>query len=237
MIRNRFSRREFIGLGAAAAGASLGLKTILLDPDPLWALPQTVAASDRVRFGMIGIGMQGSGLLTNAIELPGVECVAACDLYDGRHTLAKEIVAPESAHHAALSRIAGEQGNRLHRGRRSRPLAQTGRGGRGQRGQGHLHRKAHVAHRRRRRGDGRGRKKERTHRAGGLAAREFGDLRQGQGTGGAGSARRPDAGGRVARPQRSHRSLGVSAAHRSFPADAGLGYLAGNRAQAGSSIP
>ena len=91
-MRNRFSRREFIGLSAAAAGASLGLKTILLDPDPLWALPQTVAPSDRVRFGMIGIGMQGSGLLTNSIELPGVECVAACDLYDGRHILAKEIV-------------------------------------------------------------------------------------------------------------------------------------------------
>ena len=92
--RNRFSRREFIGIGAAAAGASLGLKTILLDPDPLWALPQAVAPSDRVRFGMIGIGMQGSGLLANAIELPGVECAAACDLYDGRHTLAKEIVRP-----------------------------------------------------------------------------------------------------------------------------------------------
>src|SRR5678815_912779 len=94
MNRNRFSRREFIGLGAAA-GAALGLKTIVLDPDPLWALPQTMAASDRVRFGMIGIGMQGSGLLTNAIELPGVECAAACDLYDGRHTLAKEIVRPD----------------------------------------------------------------------------------------------------------------------------------------------
>ncbi len=71
MIRNRFSRREFIGLSAAAAGASLGLKTIVLDPDPLWALPQTIAASDRVRFGMIGIGMQGSGLLSSSIELAG----------------------------------------------------------------------------------------------------------------------------------------------------------------------
>jgi len=50
------------------------------------------AASDRIRFGIIGIGMQGSGLLRDAIQLPGVECVAACDLYDGRHTLAQEIV-------------------------------------------------------------------------------------------------------------------------------------------------
>jgi hypothetical protein len=43
MKNNRFSRREFLGIGAAAAG-SLGLKTILLDPDPLWALPQVVTA-------------------------------------------------------------------------------------------------------------------------------------------------------------------------------------------------
>jgi predicted dehydrogenase len=57
------------------------------------ALPaQTqVAPSDRVRFGMIGIGMQGSGLLPSAIGLPGIECVGAADLYDGRHTLAREI--------------------------------------------------------------------------------------------------------------------------------------------------
>src|SRR5207244_3410955 len=38
-----------------------------------------------------GIGMQGSGLLTQSIELPGIECVRACDLYDGRHILAREI--------------------------------------------------------------------------------------------------------------------------------------------------
>jgi len=85
-----FSRRKFLGLSAVAAG-SLATKTIWLDPDPLWAMPQAVAPSDRVRFGIIGIGMQGSGLLANSIELPGVECVAACDLYDGRHTLSKEI--------------------------------------------------------------------------------------------------------------------------------------------------
>ncbi len=36
--------------------------------------------------------MEGTGLLTTAIQLPGVECAAACDLYDGRHELAREIV-------------------------------------------------------------------------------------------------------------------------------------------------
>jgi predicted dehydrogenase len=66
-------------------------RQILLDPEPLEAAPAPTAASDRVRFGMIGVGMQGSGLLRTSIALPGVECAAACDLYDGRHTLAKEI--------------------------------------------------------------------------------------------------------------------------------------------------
>ncbi len=84
------SRRNFLGL-TAAASSTLAAKTIFLDPDPLWAMPQTVAPSDRVRFGMIGIGMQGSGLLGTSITLPGVECVAACDLYDGRHVLSREI--------------------------------------------------------------------------------------------------------------------------------------------------
>ncbi len=89
MSRNIVSRRRFLGMSAAAAGTSLAAKTILLDPEPLLASP--MATSDRLRFGMIGIGMQGNWLLSSAIELPGVECVKACDLYDGRHTLAREI--------------------------------------------------------------------------------------------------------------------------------------------------
>ena len=88
------TRRQFLQTTTGAAGALLAARTIFLDPEPLWSYQQQVAPSDRVRFGIIGIGMQGSGLLANAIELPGVECVAACDLYDGRHTLAKEIVNP-----------------------------------------------------------------------------------------------------------------------------------------------
>jgi predicted dehydrogenase len=95
MKRKSVSRREFLGVGAAAAGASLAGKAILPTAQLLQGLPRTVPASDRVRFGMIGVGMQGSGLLGTAITLPGVECAAACDLYDGRHTLAREIVRPD----------------------------------------------------------------------------------------------------------------------------------------------
>jgi predicted dehydrogenase len=91
MARQNYSRRQFLSAGAASVGATVAAKTIFLDPQAVWAIPQTVAPSDRVRFGIIGVGMQGSGLLRNCIQLPGAECAAACDLYDGRHTLAREV--------------------------------------------------------------------------------------------------------------------------------------------------
>jgi predicted dehydrogenase len=90
---DQFSRREFLEMGAVAAGASIAGKIKLTSAVP--GAARAVAASDRVRFGMIGVGMQGSGLLGESISLPGVECAAACDLYDGRHTLAREIVRPD----------------------------------------------------------------------------------------------------------------------------------------------
>jgi len=88
----RVSRREFLQTSTGVAGALAAANTVLLSPEPMVASPRPVPPSDRLRFGIIGIGMQGSGLLSTSITLPGVECVAACDLYDGRQTLAKEIV-------------------------------------------------------------------------------------------------------------------------------------------------
>ena len=87
-----FSRREFLQTTARAAGASLIGGSVLLDAEPIPSSHQVVVSSDRTRFGIVGVGMEGSGLLSTAIQLPGVECVAAADLYDGRHQLAKEIV-------------------------------------------------------------------------------------------------------------------------------------------------
>ncbi len=90
-MTNSFTRRNFIRTGAPGAGAVLASRTINLDAHP-WEQPGFIPpAGEKLRFGIIGIGMQGSGLLTGAVTLPGVECVAAADLYDGRHTLAKEI--------------------------------------------------------------------------------------------------------------------------------------------------
>jgi len=92
MNKALFSRREFLQTTAGAAGASLLTGSNFLEAEPIPSSSQSVAPSDRIRFGIIGVGMEGSNLLTTAIQLPGVECVAAADLYDGRHELSKEIV-------------------------------------------------------------------------------------------------------------------------------------------------
>ena len=93
MSKSQYTRRAFMVKSAGVAGAVATAKAVVLRDDRLEAASYSAAApSDRVRFGIIGVGMQGSGLLASAIQLPGVECVAACDLYDGRHTLAREIV-------------------------------------------------------------------------------------------------------------------------------------------------
>jgi predicted dehydrogenase len=73
-----------------AAGSLLAAQPILLAPWPLGAAAQA-STGTKLRFAIIGIGMEGSGVLAAALTLPNVECVAAADLYDGRHTLAKEI--------------------------------------------------------------------------------------------------------------------------------------------------
>jgi predicted dehydrogenase len=90
-MKNDFPRRRFLKTSAMATGALLAPKGILLEQEMPRQSSKRVPPSERVRLGIIGIGMQGSGLLPNAISLPGVECVAAADLYDGRHTLAKQI--------------------------------------------------------------------------------------------------------------------------------------------------
>jgi len=91
MKSSLFSRRAFLKTTAGAASATLVPGAIRLEAEPSFAAAPAGAPSDRVRFGIVGVGMEGSGLLSTAIQLPGVECVAAADLYDGRHELAREI--------------------------------------------------------------------------------------------------------------------------------------------------
>src|ERR1051326_312746 len=82
------ARRRF--LQTAAAGSFLKANATRLEsdvPEPQAATPP----SDQVTFAIIGVGMQGSGLMGASLSLPGIRCAGAADLYDGRHTLAREI--------------------------------------------------------------------------------------------------------------------------------------------------
>ena len=89
----RLSRRAFLRAGSGAAvGGLFAVHTIDLAAE---AQEVTSASTDVVRFGIIGVGTEGSALLRSAVALPGVQCVVASDLYDGRHTLAKEIAGPD----------------------------------------------------------------------------------------------------------------------------------------------
>jgi predicted dehydrogenase len=91
MSKTVVSRREFLQTTAGVAGASL-IPGSILRADAEERFSSAAASAKTVRFGIVGVGMEGSGLLSTAIQLPGVACVAAADLYDGRHLLAQEIV-------------------------------------------------------------------------------------------------------------------------------------------------
>jgi predicted dehydrogenase len=90
-MKKDLTRRQFLQRTAATAGALAATNFLPATHLEAASYPTNVSPSDRLRFGIIGVGMEGSGVLSNAIALPGVECVAAADLYDARHLLAREI--------------------------------------------------------------------------------------------------------------------------------------------------
>lgn len=85
------SRRQFLRASSGAAiGGFLSVHTI----DLVAEQQPAPASGELVRFGIIGVGTEGSALLRTAVAQPNVQCIAAGDLYDGRHTLAKQIAGP-----------------------------------------------------------------------------------------------------------------------------------------------
>jgi predicted dehydrogenase len=75
------SRREFLRLSAATAAALAARDELLM--------ARRVAPSDRIRVATIGIGSMGEGDTDTALLVPGVEMVAAADVYDARLAAAK----------------------------------------------------------------------------------------------------------------------------------------------------
>ena len=72
------TRRDFLEV-SALGGAAVSI-----------AQAQRVSPNDKIRVGCIGIGNMGLGDVKTAITVPGVEFVAAADIYEGRLTNAKE---------------------------------------------------------------------------------------------------------------------------------------------------
>jgi predicted dehydrogenase len=91
MANHPLSRRQFIQLGSGALAATTVAKNIL-QPRVLSAAPRPVAPSDTVRFASIGTGIRGCEHLEASLRVAGIQCVAVCDLYDSRHTAARESV-------------------------------------------------------------------------------------------------------------------------------------------------
>ena len=81
-----YTRRSFLYAGSVAA---LAARATLLEPTAL-AQSRAAAASDTVRFGLIGAGVRGCEHLQHSLRLPGVECVAVSDLWDARQRAARE---------------------------------------------------------------------------------------------------------------------------------------------------
>src|ERR1700688_2756554 len=87
---NFLTRRDFMRIGAGSVAAGAAVKITVLEPTALWGAGRAVGASDRIRFASIGTGTRGCELLAASLAVPGVECVAVCDLYDSRHEAALE---------------------------------------------------------------------------------------------------------------------------------------------------
>src|SRR5665647_395289 len=89
------SRRKFIRqLGSSSLLLAAGtLKTLAADEkneERIIAYTKRTGPNDKIRIATIGMGIMGNADTDTALKVPGVELVAACDLYSGRLTRAKE---------------------------------------------------------------------------------------------------------------------------------------------------
>ncbi len=96
MSQESLSRRDFLGKSAAVAGA-VTMAAAAVHTKPAKAEEKKYSANDRIRGGMIGIGIHGMSPGERALNVNGVEVVAACDLYDGHFVRAKEVINPQIA--------------------------------------------------------------------------------------------------------------------------------------------
>jgi len=90
-MKTRRSRRDFLKTVAGATATA----PVLLRAQQTPIQPQTVSPNDRIGIALVGLGIRGQQDLRSALRVPGVQLVAVADVYDGRLTLAKELVGPQ----------------------------------------------------------------------------------------------------------------------------------------------
>ena len=88
---NPINRREFMRRSGLATAGTVALKSgnkVVWASDPG---PASVAPGDTLRVGVIGIGARAMGVAGSFAVVPGVQVVAAADVYKGRLIRAKEL--------------------------------------------------------------------------------------------------------------------------------------------------
>ena len=97
--QNKSTRRSFVKrLAGSALLAGAAPQLAFGKPQKVELLPwnkDKFSANDKIRIAAIGAGIMGFENIRTALMVPGVELVAACDLYDGRLTRVKEVYGKE----------------------------------------------------------------------------------------------------------------------------------------------
>lgn len=87
MTRERLdlTRRDFLkASGAAVALAGVGASVLSTPGEAEEAAAKPVAASEKIRLGVIGLGGRGMGVMNGFMSYPDVEIAALCDVYKPR---------------------------------------------------------------------------------------------------------------------------------------------------------
>jgi predicted dehydrogenase len=87
-MTHRPSRRDFL---KTMATASATIPTTLSAQTAGAAQAANISPNDRIRIGLVGLGIRGQQDMRSALRVPGAELAAVADVYDGRLALAKEI--------------------------------------------------------------------------------------------------------------------------------------------------
>ncbi len=88
---HKTSRRDFIKTFSLIAGA-----TMIASQMPWLSTVNARGYDKTVRLGIIGVGSRGSYHLLNLKQIPGLEIVAFCDIYEPNFRKAGEIIGPQA---------------------------------------------------------------------------------------------------------------------------------------------